>query len=128
VGGTDYAGNRIPGIPDHVFTFDLQYSHASGFWGAWETRVVSEIPVDDANSAYAPQYTVHGLRVGWTGRAPGRMRPLELAPYVGIDNVTNESYVDNVRINAFGGRYYEPAPALSAYFGARLTWHFGESD
>lgn len=123
-GGTDFAGNRIPGIPEHVFTFDLRYTHASGLWGAWETRVVSEIAADDANSESAAKYTVHGLRFGWRGRMPGRLRRLAFEPYVGIDNVTDARYVDNVRINAFGGRYYEPAPALAAHVGASLAWHF----
>ena len=27
-----------------------------------------------------------------------------------IINLTNVEYYDNIRINAFGGRYYEPAP------------------
>ena len=27
-----------------------------------------------------------------------------------IINLTNVKYYDNIRINAFGGRYYEPAP------------------
>jgi len=127
-GGTDYAGQRIPGIPDHVFTFDLRYVHQSGFWGAWETRFVSDVPVDDANSASAPAYTVHGLRFGWTGQGPGPLRVLEFAPYVGIENITDAGYIDNVRINAFGGRYYEPAPALSGSIGLRLTHHFGAAD
>jgi iron complex outermembrane receptor protein len=125
-GGDDFAGNRIPGIPDHVFTFDLRYTHRSGVWGAWETRVVSAIPVDDANSDHASKYTVHGLRVGWTGRLPGRLSSLAFAPYVGIQNLTDSRYIDNVRINAFGGRYFEPAPALGAEFGARITYLFGE--
>ena len=126
--GTDYSGNRIPGIPDHVFTFDLRYRHSSGLWGAWETRVVSAIPTDDANSAEAPKYTVHGLRVGWTGRLPGALRSLAFSPWVGIENLTDAQYIDNVKINAFGSRYFEPAPGLAAQFGARLTYHFGERE
>jgi hypothetical protein len=38
-----------------------------------------------------------------------------LRPYVGINNLFNESYNSNIRINAFGGRYFEPAPERNIY-------------
>jgi iron complex outermembrane receptor protein len=125
--GNDFAGKRVPGIPDHVLTVGVQWEHSSGAWAAWETRVVSAIEVDDANTAQAASYVVNGLRAGWRGRLPGWLGSLSFGPYVGVDNVTNARYIDNVRINAFGGRYYEPAPALSAYFGARIGRSFGGS-
>lgn len=35
----------------------------------------------------------------------------------GINNVFNVRYFDNIRLNAFGGRFYEPAPGRNVYFG-----------
>ena len=122
--GNDFSGNRVPGIPDHVFTFDLRWEHSSGVWAAWETRVVSAIWADNANTEQASSYVVHGLRGGWRGGLPGALRGIYFEPYVGVDNVTDERFIDNVRINAFGGRFYEPAPALNAYFGAKLGGAF----
>jgi iron complex outermembrane receptor protein len=40
-----------------------------------------------------------------------------LRPYLGINNLFNEHYDSNIRINAFGGRYYEPAPERNLYAG-----------
>mgnify|MGYP001593774873 FL=1 len=34
---------------------------------------------------------------------------------VGIRNIANTSYYDNIRINAFGGRYFEPAAMRQAF-------------
>jgi len=45
---------------------------------------------------------------------------LQLTPFVGINNLFNVAYNDNIRINAFGGRYYEPAPKMNVFAGIRL--------
>jgi iron complex outermembrane receptor protein len=41
-------------------------------------------------------------------------------------NLFNESYNSNIRINAFGGRYFEPAPERNIYAG--LVIRFTGSD
>ena len=38
----------------------------------------------------------------------------------GINNIFNERYFDNIRLNAFGKRYYEPAPGRNAYLGFQI--------
>ena len=38
----------------------------------------------------------------------------------GINNIFNERYFDNIRLNAFGKRYYEPAPTRNAYLGFQI--------
>ena len=40
-----------------------------------------------------------------------------LTVYLGIDNLLDKEYYDNIRINAFGGRYFEPAPDRTFYAG-----------
>ena len=42
-------------------------------------------------------------------------------PYLIISNVFDKEYFDNIRINAFGGRYYEPAPKRTIFGGIRFT-------
>ena len=38
----------------------------------------------------------------------------------GINNLFNVRYFDNIRLNAFGGRFYEPAPGRNVYFGINV--------
>ncbi len=40
-----------------------------------------------------------------------------LLPYLGINNIFDENYNSNIRINAFGGRFFEPAPTRNLYAG-----------
>jgi iron complex outermembrane receptor protein len=41
----------------------------------------------------------------------------QVEPYLGINNLFDESYNSNIRINAFGGRFFEPAPVRNYYAG-----------
>jgi iron complex outermembrane receptor protein len=41
-----------------------------------------------------------------------------------VNNLFDESYFGNIRINAFGGRYYEPAATRNYFGGIRLTYDF----
>ena len=40
-----------------------------------------------------------------------------LRPYLGINNLFGEEYNTNIRINAFGSRYFEPALTRNIYAG-----------
>jgi iron complex outermembrane receptor protein len=41
---------------------------------------------------------------------------------LGVNNAFNQEYFDNIRINAFGKRYYEPAPKRNFYFGINFSF------
>ena len=38
------------------------------------------------------------------------------------NNLLDVNYFDNIRINAFGKRYYEPAPKRNVHFGLNLSF------
>jgi iron complex outermembrane receptor protein len=40
---------------------------------------------------------------------------------LGVGNVLDERWIDNVRVNAFGGRYFEPAPGRTWHLRLRLA-------
>ena len=42
--------------------------------------------------------------------------------FLGINNLFDRKYNDNIRINAWGKRYYEPAPLRNFYFGISYTF------
>ena len=46
----------------------------------------------------------------------------QLGLVLGANNIFNVDYSDNIRINAFGGRFYEAAPGREVY--AQLNYHF----
>jgi iron complex outermembrane recepter protein len=75
---------------------------------------------DDDNTVYVDSWGagVTNLRVGWSGEA-GTM---ELAPFVGVNNLWNRKYISAVTANATAARYFEPAARRVVYLGAVIGY------
>ncbi|MEQ8426698.1 MAG: TonB-dependent receptor [Gammaproteobacteria bacterium] len=111
-------GNELPGLPQHNFYTELSYTHPSGFFSSIDYQYVSNFYVDNENTEQTRPYGVSNLRLGYLATVDG----IEITPYLGINNLFDEEYIGNVRINAFGGRYYEPAPELNIYAGLSVRY------
>lgn len=119
--GNDFSGNDIPGIPDNVLRAEILYNHPSGFYGAIDARRVGDMYANNGNTVRVDAYTVANLRLGIADWELGNW---ELGPFVGVNNLTDETYFGEIRINAFGGRYYEPAPDRHYYGGLAIRYNF----
>ena len=118
--GARYDGNRIPGIPEHLFNLDLSWSHPSGFFAGWDFMYVGRFFADNANQVETDDYLVSNLRAGF--RWIGGQWTLE--PFAGVNNLFDKEYIGNVRLNASFGRFYEPAPERNVYAGILLKYGF----
>ena len=114
----DFRGNRLPGIPEHFGYAGVRYLHRSGFGGSLRCQYTGALYADDANTEQAEGYLNLGLRLHYSHQ----WGHWGLYPFLGADNLLNASYNSNVRINAFGGRYYEPAPGIHGYAGVKVAW------
>lgn len=112
--------NDEPGIPPHQLFTELSYSHSSGFYGALNLLFVDDFFVNDANTAQNDAYTVLNLRVGYEFRL-GRGR---IAPFIGLNNISDEHYNGLVRLNALGDRFFEPSPDFNVYGGVVMAYEF----
>ena len=113
-----FEGNALPGLPEHQTYFEINYHHQSGYYGVADLLYIDELFVDNANSIVNDSSMVTNLRAGYLG-GKGSWR---WSPFVGINNLFNEEYNSNVRINGFGGRLFEPAPETNAYIGFTLDY------
>ncbi len=111
-------GNRVPGIPSRRLYLHTEFSH-DGWWGRISGQGVPSYYTNDANTAEAPRYVLINLNLGHEGI---EMSGLTLKPFVTINNVLDERYAGSVVVNAFGGRYYEPAPERSFAAGLNVVW------
>ncbi|MCG7872817.1 MAG: TonB-dependent receptor [Candidatus Thiodiazotropha lotti] len=119
--GNDFSGNTIPGVPENLFSADFSYTHPNGFYSQLTALYVDEIYANNANTVTNNSYALADLRIGYS-RFFG---PWELSPFIGVNNLFDKQYNGNVRINAFGGRYFEPAPDRDIYAGLTLRYDFG---
>jgi iron complex outermembrane receptor protein len=114
VAGTNYDGNRVPGVAPVTIS---AFANHSTRWGviALEGTRVGRVAANNANTAWADAYTLLNARFAY--RAPTR---LAMEPVIGVDNIFDKTYASNVVVNAAAGRYYEPGPGRTFWFGIRM--------
>jgi iron complex outermembrane receptor protein len=120
-GGADLSGNRLTGTTPHTLSAGLDFSERLGFYLSPNLSHQARIVLNDANTEEAAGYWVFGARGGWR-RTLGRH--LETNIYAGIDNATDRRYSLGNDLNAFGGRYFQPAPGRAWYGGAQVGWRW----
>ena len=110
------AGNTLPGLPGSLAFIQLQFQPSPDWTVQFSTEHVGRFYANDTNEVVIDAYQKGRFQaekqfdfswgtLSWTA---------------GIHNLWNTQYFDNIRINAFGGRFYEPAPGRNAYFGLIL--------
>jgi len=118
VGPDDYSGNKVPGLAPTQLQGSIRFG-PSEYFVEFGAEYSAESEVNDANSQEpAPSYTLFDVRAGANGVELGR---LQVSPFAGVQNLTDETYVSSIAINAFGNRFYEPGPGRTFYVGATLT-------
>jgi iron complex outermembrane receptor protein len=119
--GNDFGGSRLPGLPEHFGFAGLTYDTANGFHAQLEAIYSGSLYADNANDVSVDSYVVSNFRASKSfERGPWLLRP-----YIGINNIFDERYNSNVRINAFAGRYYERAPGRNVYAGITVRYGGG---
>ncbi|MES1926891.1 TonB-dependent receptor [Salinisphaera sp. T31B1] len=113
VNGNDYAGRDLPGLPEETLFGELAWRSEGVGFAVLDMRYASSFFADNANTAKIDHAWVFNGRIGRTIPSADE----RVTVYLGVDNIFDEVYFDNIRINAFGGRYYEPAPDRSFYAG-----------
>ncbi len=106
-------GNHLPGVPQHQFFGTLQYQLPSGLGIQYQARYTGSLYANDANTTKVDDYFLSNLRL-WK-----KFGKLDF--FSGVNNLLGKAYFDNIRINAFGKRFYEPAPLRNFYIGMNLS-------
>jgi iron complex outermembrane receptor protein len=113
-------GNNLPGIPKHQGYAEIAYTHSSGAYAVWDIIRVGRFYGNNANTVNAGRHTVANLRFG----QDFQVGKTTIGPFVGVNNLFDEEYFANVRLNAFGGRAFEPAPDRNFYGGVSFRMTF----
>lgn len=116
--GRDFSGSRLPGVPEYFAFLSFDYENSNGFTATFETLYSGSLFANNANSVKVPDYVVSSLRATYDIQTA----KLLFQPYFGVNNLFNAHYNSNIRINAFGGRYYEPAPERNVYAGIVIRY------
>ena len=118
-GGARLDGRWLPGQPRHLLAAGLGYAPPHGAFGGLRIEATGRRYADNANRVRSPGQVLVHLHGGWRWRTGDGLWSLS----AGVDNLLGRDTLDTLRINAAGGRYFEPAPgrtlALALHWQAR---------
>jgi iron complex outermembrane receptor protein len=115
VDGNSLEGNALPAIPKHAASIILSYNYKE-FNAQLTSKYRGSLFTNDTNSVEEVDFMVFNLSSSYEFHR----EKYDMIPFLGINNLFDQEYNDNIRVNAFGGRYFEPAPGINFYAGIRL--------
>gem|GEM_PF-2502015 len=116
-GGTDYAGKVVPGTPAHKISLLYNMKVRYGFALNLDLSMRDRVLLNFANSDAAPLVFKGNARLSWSGKVFSVLFP-EL--FFGVNNFTNAKDFSFFRVNAPGGRYYNPDNGIFFYGGVNF--------
>ena len=115
---TNLKGNKQPGIPQNILNSNIYYLNPNGYFMIAEFIRYGTIYLNDLNDQETNSYSILNLRVG----NEYKIFATRFKVHVGLNNVLNTNYFSNLRINAWGGRFYEPAPPSSVHLVTEIIF------
>ena len=105
---------NLPGVP--TTTANLRWTYSNNNWEfSIDGRFIDDYFADNANAVRIDHYGLSNLEI----EKQFRLKSTSITLGCSVFNLTNTRYFDNVRINAFGGRFYEPAAGRQLPFSIK---------
>ena len=116
----DFSGNDLTGVPPHNVVSRLDIRTTLGIYLNFTHQFTEKTPLNDANTVFQESYELVNLRAGWM-KSLGNF---DLELFAGVDNLLDESYSLGNDLNAFAGRFYQPAPTRNWYGGIKVGLNY----
>ena len=113
----DFSGSKLPGLPESFAYFGIRFENENGLNMNFNLNYSGDLFANNANTVKVQAYTVSNFRLSYNISK----RNWKILPYLGVNNIFDTEFSSNIRINAFGSRYYEPAPERNSYLGITFT-------
>ena len=95
---------NLPGVP--TTTSNLRWTYSNDDWKlSIDGRFAGNYFADNANTVRIDHYGLANFEI----QKQFHLKSAAITLGCSVFNMTNTRYFDNIRINAFGGRFYEPA-------------------
>lgn len=119
-GGDDFSGNALPGTAPHVINLRTDLELRNGLYANATYHYSDAIPLNDENTFFSRAYNLVNIRAGFKGKFSDQTN---FEFYFGIDNLFDVDYSLGNDLNAFGRRYFQPAPEINYYLGLKLKFN-----
>ena len=118
VGDQDFSGHAMTAVPDWVWSNTLAMRFPKAFALNVSHRFTSAMPLNDASTAFADKFHLLQLKGTWNWLLSTSK---QVQFFAGVDNLLNTAYSLGNDINAFGDRFYNPAPGRNYYGGLKVV-------
>jgi len=115
---TSLDGNQLPGVPSHRLGATVKL-RTEPIRSSVTVQRVGDQYVDSENTATNDSYTTVDLRLSYPRLSV--TQDAAITPFIALNNAFDVRYNDVV-VNAFGGRFFEPAAGRHWRFGASLQF------
>lgn len=115
--GNDFSGNALPGTAKNVFNLQANASFIYNLDVNLSYHYSDAIPLNDANTVYSKPYNLWNMNYTYT--IP-KKKKTQWELFGGVNNIFNVDYSLGNDLNAFGNRYFQPAPERNYFVGVRL--------
>ncbi len=112
----DFTGNKLTGVSPHIWVSTADFEYGNGYFLNLTHNFTDAIPLNDGNSMYSNAYHLVQLKIGKT--ITTKYATWEI--FAGADNLLNETYSLGNDLNAFGGRFFQPAPERNYFGGIKI--------
>ena len=107
----------LPGIPKSNFALEWLYGYKD-FDLKLDLKYVNSLYADNNNEVKVPSYLLSNIAL----KNKFNLKGFFLEVGLHVRNLRDEKYYDNIRTNAFGNRFYEPASLRSFILSIKTTF------
>ncbi len=108
---------QLPGVPKSNFSIEWIFTKDT-FYAKLDLKYAHSLFADDMNQFKVPSFFLSNLALKNTYR----IKDLDITAGFQIRNLFDEKYYDNIRLNAFGNRFYESASLRSYIFSVSTNF------
>jgi iron complex outermembrane recepter protein len=112
----EFDGKILPGVPCHMAYINLTINPLKNIVLIFENRYASKIYLNNSNSDFTKGFVESNAKFKYSYAGQN----CSIHFFCGVNNVFNQFYFSNLRINAAGGRYYEAAQPVNFYVGCSV--------
>ena len=115
-GDLNLKGNYLPGIPTQFGNLELRYMNTKKLSVTYSRNYRGNLFADDINTEKISSFWRDDINFS----VPLKIGKNNFDLFLGCNNIFDKLYSDNIRINAFGKRYYEAAPGRIFFTGVKI--------
>ena len=115
-GNLNLKGKYLPGIPTRFGNFELKYKNSKKIIVTYSRNYRGNLYANDNNTEEISSFWRDDINLS----IPLKVGKNSFDFFFGCNNIFDKLYSDNVRINAFGNRFYEAAPGRIFFTGIKF--------